>query len=187
MSTDPKNILCDIAAGDNEAFKTLFNMFFPKVKVFLVKFLKDDKAAEDIAQDIFVKIWSLRHVLPEVRSFNTYLYRMTKNAALNYLRDKKFAVEISEISILDDSDIEQDYYRKEKELLIKLAVEQMPPQRRKIFTMSRYQGMSNDEIAKSLGLSKHTVENHLSISLKEIRELMVAFVVFFLIYTGSIF
>ena len=56
MSTDPKNILCDIAAGDNEAFKTLFNMFFPKVKVFLVKFLKDDKAAEDIAQDIFVKI-----------------------------------------------------------------------------------------------------------------------------------
>ena len=181
MSTDPKNILCDIAAGDNEAFKTLFNMFFPKVKVFLVKFLKDDKAAEDIAQDIFVKIWSLRHVLPEVKSFNTYLYRMTKNAALNHLRDKKFAVEISDIPILDDRDIELDYYRKEKELLIKLAVEQMPPQRRKIFTMSRYQGMSNDEIAKSLGLSKHTVENHLSISLKEIRELMVAFVVFFLI------
>jgi RNA polymerase sigma-70 factor (ECF subfamily) len=106
---------------------------------------------------------------------------MTKNAALNHLRDKKFAVEISDIPILDDKDIELDYYRKEKELLIKLAVEQMPPQRRKIFTMSRYQGMSNDEIAKSLGLSKHTVENHLSISLKEIRELMVAFVVFFLI------
>jgi RNA polymerase sigma-70 factor (ECF subfamily) len=181
MEIDTKNILCDIATGDNEAFKALFNMFFPKVKVFLVKFLKDDKAAEDIAQDIFVKIWSLRYALPEIKSFNTYLYRMTRNAALNYLRDQKYAVNISEIPILDDSDIEQEYYRKEKELLIRLAVEQMPPQRRKIFTMSRYQAMSNDEIAKALNLSKHTVENHLSISLKELRDLMVAFALFFLI------
>ena len=53
---DAKNILCDIAAGDTEAFRTLFEMFYPKVKVFLVKLLKDDKASEDIAQDIFVKL-----------------------------------------------------------------------------------------------------------------------------------
>lgn len=181
METDVKNILCDIASGDSDAFKILFEMFFPKVKVFLVKFLKDDKAAEDIAQDIFVKIWSQSPSLPEIRSFNNYLYRMTKNAAINYLRDRRYSVEISDMAILDDDDIEQEYYRKEKELLIRLAVEQMPPQRRKIFTMSRYQGMSNDEIAKALGVSKHTVENTLSIALKELRELMIAFVVFFLV------
>lgn len=58
MTTESKTLLENIAAGDNEAFKTLFDVFFPKVKVFLVKFLKDDKAAEDIAQDIFVKIWT---------------------------------------------------------------------------------------------------------------------------------
>lgn len=178
---DAKNILRDIAIGDSEAFKTLFEMFYPKVKVFLVKFLKDGKAAEDIAQDIFVKLWSMGHSLPEINSFNTYLYRMTKNAAINYLRDKKFSVDVSELPILDDGDIEQEYYRKEKELLVRLTVEQMPPQRRKVFTMSRYQGMTNEEIAKSLGLSKHTVENHLSLALKELREVMVAFVLFFLV------
>lgn len=181
MQVDTRNILHEIASGDNEAFKTLFEIFFPKVKVFLVKFLKDDKAAEDIAQDIFVKIWSMRQALPEIKSFNTYLYRMTRNAALNYLRDKKVALEISELSIQDDKDIEQEYYRKEKELLIRLVVDQMPPQRRKVFTMSRYMGMTNDQIAKSLGISKHTVENHLSLSLKELRDLVVAFALFFLI------
>ena len=106
---------------------------------------------------------------------------MTRNAALNYLRDKKVALEISELSIQDDKDIEQEYYRKEKELLIRLVVDQMPPQRRKVFTMSRYMGMTNDQIAKSLGISKHTVENHLSLSLKELRDLVVAFALFFLI------
>lgn len=178
---DAKNILCDIAAGDTEAFKTLFEMFYPKVKVFLVKLLKDDKASEDIAQDIFVKLWSMGPSLPEISSFNAYLYRMTKNAAINYLRDRKPSVDISELLIICDGDIEQEYYRKEKELLIRLAVEQMPSQRKRIFTMSRYQGMTNDEIAKSLGLSKHTVENHLTLALKELREIVVAFVLFFLV------
>ena len=178
---DAKNILCDIAAGDTEAFKTLFEMFYPKVKVFLVKILKDDKASEDIAQDIFVKLWSMGPSLPEISSFNAYLYRMTKNAAINYLRDRKPSVDISELLIMCDGDIEQEYYRKEKELLVRLAVEQMPSQRKRIFTMSRYQGMTNDEIAKSLGLSKHTVENHLTLALKELREIVVAFVLFFLV------
>ena len=106
---------------------------------------------------------------------------MTKNAAINYLRDRKPSVDISELLIICDGDIEQEYYRKEKELLVRLAVEQMPSQRKRIFTMSRYQGMTNDEIAKSLGLSKHTVENHLTLALKELREIIVAFVLFFLV------
>lgn len=180
MITDAKSLLENISKGDNEAFRTLFDAFFPKVKVFLVKFLKDDKLAEDIAQDIFAKVWTMRASLPEIRSFNTYLYRMTKNSALNYFRDRKTIVDISELAILDDADIEQEYYSKEKELLIRLIVDQMPVQRRNIFMMSRYQGMSNEEIATNLSISKHTVENNLSISLKELREVMLAFILFFL-------
>ena len=67
MNMENEKLLGRIAAGDNEAFKTLFEMFFPKVKVFLVKFLKDEVAAEDISQDIFVKIWTCREVLPDIR------------------------------------------------------------------------------------------------------------------------
>ena len=78
------------------------------------------------------------------------------------------------------NDVENDYYRKEKELLIKLIVDQMPEQRKRIFMMSRYQGLSNDQIAKSLGLSKHTIENNISLALKELREVMLAFIIFLL-------
>ena len=175
------NILLNrIAGGDNEAYRTLFEMFFPKVKVFLMKFLKDDVAAEDIAQDIFVKIWDYRETLPDIRSFNTYIYRMTRNAALNHLRSSRTFLDISKMSILDDKDIETEYYTKEKELLIRLAVEQMPPQRQRIFKMSREQGLSNDDIAQKLGITKKTVENNLTLALKDLRDIVIAFMVFFL-------
>ena len=105
---------------------------------------------------------------------------MTRNAAINYLRNRHASLEVNEVQILDENDVENDYYRKEKELLIKLIVDQMPEQRKKIFTMSRYQGLSNDQIAKSLGLSKHTIENNISLALKELREVMLAFIIFLL-------
>lgn len=173
-------LLTRIASGDNEAFKTLFEMFFPKVKVFLVKFLKDEVAAEDISQDIFVKIWTHRDVLTDIRSFNTYIYRMTRNAALNHIRGSRTLVDISKMSILDDKDIESEYYTKEKELLIRLTVEQMPPQRQRIYKMSREQGLSNDDISQKLGISKKTVENNITLALRELRDVVIAFMVFFL-------
>lgn len=180
MILENEKLLGRIAAGDNEAFKTLFGFFYPKVKGFLVKFLKDEVVAEDISQDIFVKIWSYRETLPDIRSFNTYIYRMTRNAALNHIRGGHRQIDISGISILDEKDIEAEYFIKEKELLIRLAVEQMPPQRQRIFKMSREQGLSNDDIAIRLGISKKTVENNISIALKELREVILAFMVFFL-------
>ena len=180
MTIENGILLARIAAGDNEAFKTLFEIFYPKVKVFLVKFLKDEVAAEDISQDIFVKIWAYRETLPDIKSFNTYIYRMTRNAALNHIRGNRRQIDVSGVSILDDKDIEAEYYTKEKELLISLTVEQMPPQRQRIFKMSREQGLSNEEIAIRLGISRKTVENNVSLALKELREVIVALMVFFL-------
>ena len=180
MTMGTNILLTRIANGDNEAFRTLFEMFFPKVKVFLVKFLKDEVVAEDISQDIFVKIWTHRDVLPDIRSFNTYIYRMTRNAALNHIRGSRKQIDISGMSILDDKDIEAEYYTKEKELLIRLTVEQMPPQRQRIFKMSREQGLSNDDISRKLGISKKTVENNITLALKELRDVVIAFIIFFL-------
>lgn len=180
MTLETNILLGRIAAGDNEAFRTLFEMFFPKVKIFLVKFLKDEVVAEDLSQDIFVKIWTYRETLPDIRSFNTYIYRMTRNAALNHIRGGRQKINLSDISILDDKDIESEYQTKEKELLIRLTVEHMPPQRQRIFKMSREQGLSNDDIALKLGISKKTVENNITLALRELRDVIIAFLVFFL-------
>jgi RNA polymerase sigma-70 factor (ECF subfamily) len=180
MTLGTNILLSRIAAGDNEAFKTLFEMFYPKVKIFLVKFLKDEVVAQDISQEIFVKIWTYREALPDIRSFNSYIYRMTRNAALNHIRGNRQTMDILQTSILDDKDIESDYQTKEKELLIRLTVEHMPPQRQRIFKMSREQGLSNDDIAIKLGVTKKTVENNITMALKELRDVILAFLVFFL-------
>ena len=75
--------------------------------------------------------------------------------------------------------IEDDYYAREKELIIRLTVCQMPEQRRRIFEMSRYMGMDNQTIATTLNLSKKTVENHLTLALKTLRSVLACWIAIF--------
>ena len=173
MADDSRILLESIAAGDTEAFATLFRRWYPKVKVFLVRFINDEKIAEDLAQDIFVRIWTFGPALNEIKSFDTYLYKMTRNAALNYLRDRKVGLNVMDLSLMDDADTEGIYYKQEKILVMRMLVEKMPTQRQKVFKMSRQNGLSNDQIAEILGISKKTVENHLTDALRTLRQALV--------------
>ncbi len=173
MADDSRILLESIAAGDTEAFATLFRRWYPKVKVFLVRFINDEKIAEDLAQDIFVRIWTFGPALNEIKRFDTYLYKMTRNAALNYLRDRKVGLNVMDLSLMDDADTEGIYYKQEKILVMRMLVEKMPPQRQKVFKMSRQNGLSNDQIAEILGISKKTVENHLTDALRTLRQALV--------------
>ena len=170
MVDDSRILLESIAAGDTKAFALLFRRWYPKVKVFLVRFINDDKIAEDLAQDIFVRIWTFGPALNEIRNFDTYLCRMTKNAALNYLRDRKLCLNVMDLSLMDDTGTEDLYYKQEKILIMRMLVEKMPPQRQKVFKMSRLNGLSNDQIAEILGISKKTVENHMTDALRVLRK-----------------
>lgn len=172
MENDVRILLECIASGDGEAYRLLFRRWYPKVKVFLARFLGDDNVAEDLAQDIFVRIWTFGPALTEIRDFDSYIFKMTRNTALNYVRDRKIGQEITSVTIMDDLDIEDVYSVKEKELIIRLQVEQMPPQRQRVFKMSRQQGLSNEKIAEILGVSKRTVENHLTDALRSLREVL---------------
>ena len=170
MADESHILLESIAAGDGKAFAALFRIWYPKVKVFLVRFINDEKVAEDLTQDIFIRIWTFGPSLTEIRKFDTYLFRMTRNAALNYLRDRKGNLNVMDLSLMDDVGIEELYYRQEKILIMRMLVEKMPPQRQKVFKLSRMNGFSNDKIAEILGISKKTVENHLTDALRTLRE-----------------
>lgn len=168
-----------IAAGDLDAFRVLFETYFPKVREFIAAFIKDDKSAEDLSQDIFLKIWNLRENLPEVRNVSPWIYRMARNASLNYIRSRKKISVLDETAVPGVTGTEEIYIEREKELIIKTFVDTMPDQRRRIFNMSRYQGIPNEKIAEILHISKKTVENHLTLALKDIRNLLSAFIIFF--------
>jgi hypothetical protein len=78
---DEENILKRVSEGDMSAFQDLYYEYYGKTKSFLTGFVRDPIVCEDLTQEIFVKVWTMRHILPEVRSLNSYLYRMSKNVA----------------------------------------------------------------------------------------------------------
>ena len=121
----------------------------------------------------------------EVQSFGKYIYVMSRNAAINAIRRTGRLTTLADdvANRAENFSIEDDYYAREKELIIRLTVCQMPEQRRRIFEMSRYMGMDNQTIATTLNLSKKTVENHLTLALKTLRSVLACWIM--LIFTGG--
>ena len=164
----------ELGKGDHKAFDMLYIQYSPRLKHFLTGFIKNRDEASDMTQDIFYKIWTNRETISKVDSFKAYLFRMARNMIYDYyehsLIEENYQQKEQRRSTYDDL-IEEELYARELSLLIDIAVEKMPPQRRNIFIMSRKDGLSNEEIAQRLNISKRTVENHMTQALAELRKI----------------
>ncbi len=171
-----------LSQGDQDAFRSLFLSYFPKVKSFITHLTKNEPLAEDLSQDIFVKLWENRDSLGLIHSFDAYVYRMAKNSAVNQIRRDSYGDKYSkeEYEKNEYVSMEEEIFAREIQLLVELTVSKMPEQRKRIYRMSRVEGLKNEEIAEKLNLSKKTVENHLNLALKEIRKTISLFLVFFI-------
>jgi RNA polymerase sigma-70 factor (ECF subfamily) len=172
------NYIQRLGDGDHAAFDALFTRYYPIVKSFLTGFIKDPDAVCDMTQDIFLKVWINRVAISQVLSFKAYLFRMAKNMVYDYyehnaVREKYDHKQQEKPGNLYADLIEEELYARELSLLIDLAIEEMPPQRKRIFTLSRKEGLSNDEIAQQLGISRRTVENHITQALNDLRKICV--------------
>lgn len=174
-------LLSKLSIGNHEAFRDLFVAYYPKVKSFINHLIKNEAVSQELSQDIFVKIWENRLHLTQIRSLNAYIYRMARNTAINHLNRKFLENDyLSNYETLNDSfSIEEEFHAKETDLLIKLIVSKMPPQRQKVYILSRIQFLKNEEIADMLHISKKTVENHLNLALNEIRKVIFLYFIFF--------
>lgn len=178
-----QDIIEELTEGNQEAFRMVFKAAYPQVRAFSKGFTKNDADADDIAQQVFIKLWTKRAILAKVRNFETYLYTITKNTVLNHMASQKaFMVDISDVRNLsteNTSPLEQ-IEASDLQLLIDMTVENMPPQRQAVYKLSRVEGLSNDQIAEKLGLQKKTVENHLNLALGEIRKVLKMFILLLL-------
>jgi RNA polymerase sigma-70 factor (ECF subfamily) len=181
MESD-RDHLTRLSKGEIASFDALFVRYYPLVLQFILGFVKNREDARDLSQDIFLKIWLQREKLTEVENLHNYLFQMAKNVVFDFFR-KEIATGPMEtapkITIEEEASLDAYVEARDLEMLIDAAVERMPEQRRKVFHMSRYEGLSNDEIAQQLEISKRTVETHISHALKELKTLIRHILSFF--------
>ena len=163
-------------------FEQLFTVMFPKVKSFAIKILKSEEDAEDIAQDVFVKLWNNDEVWENRETLNSYLFTMVRNQIFNFLKHKNVAHKYHDFVISKNDYSANDTYDKiyatELNLLYQLTLSQMSEQRRKVYLMSREEDMSNKEIAEKLDISVRTVERHLYLAMKDLKKMMILLLFF---------
>ena len=165
-------------------FERFYAANYPRVKNFAKLLTKSEEDAEDIAQNIFLKLWTRPELWQEQETMTSYLYTVTRNEIFNLFKHQKVEQEyeshiirsqlIGELCDEDTSLLENLYY-KEIVLLVELALNQLPPRRKQVFEMSRIEGLSHKEIAEALGVSVHTVQEHISLSLKVIRSYLTKY------------
>lgn len=168
---DEKECLNRIALGDQLAFRSLVDEFWRKVYGHALSYAKSSSLAQEITQDIFLKLWQQRLKLPEVQNFRTYLFVLGRNHIISAMRKNLSTVQLPlENVLLEDVLLpDQQLQWKDAERWLQRAVEALPPARKKVFKMSRYEGKSHDAIAEELGISKNTVKQHIVLALNSLR------------------
>ncbi|MBE6251763.1 MAG: RNA polymerase sigma-70 factor [Bacteroidales bacterium] len=166
-----KYLIEKLKKGDKDAFRQLFEHYYPLFLAFAKRMLRDDYVAEDLIQNVFMRTWVLRERLDEKRSMKNYLLVAVRNEIYYYFRSefKKKHDQLQEEAAVSSFDINSALSAKEMEKNIAKVIAAMPERRREIFEMSRTQKLSNAEIAERLGISIRTVEKHIENALSDIR------------------
>jgi RNA polymerase sigma-70 factor (family 1) len=161
-----KELLVQVALGNEASFECLFDRYHERLFQYTSLFIKSPQVAEEVVMDVFMKIWLARDLIGQVENFDSFLFRVAHNKAIDFLRMvaktpdfKQLMWDTMQLSASDDADAM--LLRTEFEGKVRQAMSLLSEQRRKVFEMSREQEMSHDQIASRLGLSKHTVNNHI--------------------------
>lgn len=165
-------LVAAIMADDRDAYEAAFLRHFPHVKQFLVSLVKDPALAEDLSQEIFVKLWLHRDRLDASKSLKNWLFVLSRNAALDVFKSKRNLVMTVAATLPErEADVKADQGAELRDVQddLRRGVASMPPQRQLIFRLSRFQHLSNAEIARTLNLSVRTVEKHIELALKDLR------------------
>jgi RNA polymerase sigma-70 factor (ECF subfamily) len=159
--------------GDEQALRQIVHHYYPKLMGFAISITKSKQVSEEMVQETFLRLWLKREEL-ELDNLGAWLHKVLANLAYSHL--KKMTVEGRLLSYLKhtelpyDTSTEHTINQKEGGKLLKQAIEQLPPQQKQVYQLSREEGMSRDEIAQELNISPNTVRNHLAKALESIRD-----------------
>ena len=161
--------------GDIKAFDLLYGKFWSRTQQFVFNLVKIRSESEEIAQDVFVKLWENKQQIKKFSSFDSYLFSIAYNATLSQLRkkasEKKYLEYIKKIQIPEAAPTPDEEIDLEKlSSKIEVVINMMPPRQKEVFKLKHYQNYSYKQIAEKLNVSVNTVENHVSKAHKLLKE-----------------
>lgn len=184
QTDDVNELLLRLAEGDQNAWGEMVLRFEKSVVALLTRMLQSSEEARDVAQDAFIYTWVNREKLREVRNLQAYFYKLAKFHAYTALRERNKKSEFADSLRHGAFDIEysgQDIIiTKETEDLLWLLLKAMPEQRRRVYEMNRFEGMSHEDIARELGITRGMVKQHIYRVNKELKETLLLVAVLFI-------
>lgn len=171
-------LLIQLAEGNPWALESLMRRYESRIYHFVLKLLRSAELAEEITQDIFIKLWESRAELENIDSLSAWLYTVSRNRSFNALkelaarnlREEKYAMMAD-----GEVDGEQEIVYRNLQQVMAGFVDTLPPKRKEIFRLKTEQGLTTEEISQQLNISPHTVKNQLSQSYLTLRRLMEGF------------
>lgn len=183
LKFEESKILLGLELGDESIFEYLFHLYFPRLRVFAFRMLDDFFVAEDLVQDVFISFWESRIKVKSVQQVKGLLFKMTRNACLNYIKHKKVEQKYADylnydsatnniymLSFLEEN--EMDELKNEMINEVNSIISSLSPSCQQVFRMSKFQQLKNREISEKTGLNIKTVEKHISNAMSKIRERM---------------
>jgi RNA polymerase sigma-70 factor (family 1) len=174
-----QEILKQLTLGDREAFSAIYKQYHGGIYNYLFAFSKDAALTEDLVHDVFLKLWEARDQLDIKSSFASYLYRIARNTALTQLnRIAIFDTIRSELlrritNGAQEQSLLNNVESKNFDELFRKAVDQLPPQRREAFLLVRQQGMTYEEAAGQMNISRNTLKQHLGLAVRSISDYLL--------------
>lgn len=170
--SNEKDLLLKVAQGNEECFRQIFLKYHQLLGTHVYRITNSVDMAEEIVQDIFLKIWMSREILAEVHNFKAYLFVVSKNHTLNCIR--KLSKERMHIKQIEE-DFARNYIYSETDFdiyhtLLDEAINQLPAQQQKVYLLSRHERLRYAEVASRLNLSRETVKKYLQIANASITE-----------------
>lgn len=176
IKMDEPELLAQLRHGDIRAFETLYALHSKPLLWKLRKMVKEPEEADELLQDLFVKVWEKRSQINIEQSFEGYLYRIAQRMAIDYFRSIErrssiyLEVQKGSSEVIDNT--QELLEAKETKQLLDMAISKLPEQRRKAFTLCKLEGKSHQEAAEIMQISPNTVHNHLVKAVSFVKEYM---------------
>lgn len=191
MNTDSSFLINRLRKGEEGAYEMLFKEYYKVLTIFANKYIKDLETSKELVQELFVHLYERRETLDINSSLKSYLFRSVHNRCINHINARKirekYTEHITHTREIAQNSLEDEVNVSELENALYRAIGELPPKCRAIFKLNRFDGLTNNEIADKLALSKRTVETQISKALKILRlKLEPYMVVSFLIFAPAI-